>query len=421
MGVVSGCLRFMRGVSGFDESEGCFDPGGRLRETAGVIRVASDAAAAATVFVIDETGPLTGRGLLAEVAERVAAAEGVGGRGEVWLVGGGRLSAAAAEAGLTGPRVRRVAAAAGGSWWALPRLRRLIAGQPAATRWEVWSLAAAAALRGAGVADRAGDENNAAARGPIRLHLQTLPTEDAVRRLDHRGLSRVTAVFSSRGLADAWLEAGLAAEAVEVETPVLPGFSDFVYPMSNPEHDVEPKTAEAASNSRTRLRQRWGLEAPDAPVILLLADVPGQGDVGPAMLAVSLTAEATGREPVLLVHPEQHGRRRAQAVLDRLGVGHRLRQEPWAETPWKLLAGVDAALLGEVPAPRSTAAALAAGVAVVGPDRRWHRDLLPGDAANGLAPTAEPKKLADRLHHVALKLPRLPPRETAAAHGPMRV
>ncbi len=313
------------------------------------------------------------------------------------MVAGGRTAAERGGGGgdtAGGTDVRAYPRGPGG--WSSARLRRRIESLEPGQPWEVWSLATAAALRRAGAA------------GPIWLHLRELPGPAELRRLRRENLSQLKFVLPGEGLGQAWIDAGLPAESVIVAPPALAAVTG-----------TADAAAESGGAGRAALRRGWGIEDPHFPVVALLSDTPAHADVGPAMLTINLTAEASGRELVLLVHPEQHGRRRAQLIQDALGVGHRLIQCPLTETPWRMLAGVDAGLLGHEPAPRSLAAAAAAGVPVVGPDRPWHRDHL--DRHDCLAPTAEAKKLADRLQHQALGLPLRPRREAAEAHGPICV
>ena len=336
------------------------------------------------ICVVDEAGPLTGRGLLAELAYRGA---------ETWLLGGGGLRTAAQQVGLDPPIGRFLAVPTGHARWAGVRLRPWVERAHQAQGWECWSLPTAVALRRAG------------ARGPILLHLRSAPTPGEVRRLNRRPVVGLKLATSGPGLADAWLAAGLTGYALLHEPPATP-----------------PATVSSASaDSRTQLREHWGVADPPLPAVLLLSDTPGQGDTYPAAMTVNLTAEASGQDLRLLIHPEQRGRSRVQHLQDAMGVGQRLVQEPAVERPWQLLHAVDAALLGESPAPRAAAAALAAGVPIVGPDLPWHRDTLQPGAGVYLTPTAEPKKLADRLQHAALRLPGLPRTQRDLAHGPITV
>lgn len=351
---------------------------------------AEPAAPPSPICVVDEAGPLTGRGLLAELSHR-------GDR--VWLLGGGALRAAAREAGFVSSKVQQIPVPTGHARWSAVRLRPAVERLPLHQPWEVWSLPAARALRRAG------------ARGPITLHLHQIPDAPQLRRLNRRPVPNLQLATTGPGLADAWLSAGLTGYALQ-HLPPQP-------PPPPPRGTPLPHTA--ASDHRSALRRRWGIDDPELPVVVLLADVPHLGETHPTAMTVNLAAEASGRDLRLLLHPEQFGRARVQRLQDAMQVGARLVQEPAVETPWSILHAVDAALLTETPAPRATAAALAAGVPVVAPDRPWHRDLVTPDAEVYFAPTAEPKKLADRLHHLALKLPIPTPTESACAHGPIVV
>ena len=156
--------------------------------------------------------------------------------------------------------------------------------------------------------------------------------------------------------------------------------------------------------SRAAVRHRWGIKDPDLPVIALLSDPPTAADATIAATTINLIAESTQRDVKLVLHPQQSGRPRAQNILDGLGVGDRLIQDADIETPWKILSGVDAVLLGSHPASLSCRYAIARGLPVVAPDLPTPKAPLQGYDAAVIAPTAQPKKLADRLQHAALRL-----------------
>lgn len=159
---------------------------------------------------------------------------------------------------------------------------------------------------------------------------------------------------------------------------------------------------------RDRLRRAWGIHD-DTPVVALLGDPPAAADAWTAALVLSLVRTASGRRVRLLVHPLQHRRARAQDHLDRGPDADLFLQDARLAHPESVLAGCDA-LLFVNPRGGGGAArhAVAAGLPVAAPDTPAHRAALAGAAAPvGFAPGGQPKKLADRLLHVALGLPGL--------------
>ncbi|MEL7088225.1 MAG: hypothetical protein AAGL98_07245, partial [Planctomycetota bacterium] len=127
--------------------------------------------------------------------------------------------------------------------------------------------------------------------------------------------------------------------------------------------------------------------------------------VDPAATVIDLVGHAADRKLYLLVHPLQAGRNRTQTLLDTYRQPDRIIQDAKVATPWRVLAGCDAVLLGEQPAPASARFAVAAGLPIVAPDLPHHREALADGARVYFAATAEPKRLAHPLQHDALALP----------------
>jgi len=172
--------------------------------------------------------------------------------------------------------------------------------------------------------------------------------------------------------------------------------------------------ADPAPADRERLRRGWGIDN-DTPVVALLSDPAPVADAWTAALVVSLVRTASGRRVRLLVHPLQHRRARAQDHLDRGPDADLFVQDARLAHPESVLAGCDALLFvnpraGTAARPDSAAArhAVAAGLPVAAPDTPAHRAALADSTAPvGFAPRGQPKKLADRLLHTALRLPGL--------------
>jgi glycosyltransferase involved in cell wall biosynthesis len=123
-------------------------------------------------------------------------------------------------------------------------------------------------------------------------------------------------------------------------------------------------------------------------------------------MAVGLCAEALAADPSnhcdlrVLVHPQQHHRRRAQHLNDMLGLSDRVIQDPRIASPWSILAGCDAALaIGPSGGGPSLAWAMAAGLPIVGEARRPITDRAPDGETAMLVEPGKPRLMADRLRH----------------------
>ncbi|MEM9883332.1 MAG: hypothetical protein AAF800_10480 [Planctomycetota bacterium] len=313
--------------------------------------------------MIDTAGPWASPVTLAEIA----------GRDEPTLLIGGRdLAVAASTAGLT--RAVRLPATGGDARWAVADLRRFFRSAGPIRSLHAWSPTAAAALRWAGLP-----------RGLRRtLHLTATP--------DARRLRLIRRLARGWDIQTASPRAARRLRGVGVEAAIRDAM---------PAAGVRPADDGHTQEAREALRRRWGVDD-DTPVVAALADPPAAADTMRAAMAVNLVAEAAGRELRLLVHPLQHSRARTQDLLDRYGHPDRLIQDAGLAAPWSVLPGLDAVMLGEDPAALSVRYALAAGVPVVAPDTSDHRRAA-GDAGVSYALTAEPKRLADRLLHQAIR------------------
>jgi hypothetical protein len=298
-------------------------------------------------------------------------------RGEaVWLFGTARLGRAAAEVGLTAERFVPVSGGRAG-WWQPAAVRALRDLGPR-NQPRVWSIRLASLVR------------RFAGAGPIHLHQLAHPSATETRAL-LATIADADTLYETpdAGLVETLRRAGCSPDRIRQNAPAV--------------NDSQQRP----TPDREATRRRWSLPTPETPVVMLLSDPPTAADAGAAAMVINLAAESTGHEWRLLVHPEQRGRRRAQRVLDELGVGSRLIQDEQMQWPPRLLPGVDAVLLGTAPAPLTAGLALAAHRPVVAPDRPCHRSILPTSPLVHLAPTDQPKKLADRLQHDALGLPGL--------------
>jgi hypothetical protein len=311
-------------------------------------------AADAAIHLLEAADPVSCPSVMAWIADRGESA---------WLLGAGGLTAMAEAAGLH--RTRCLPLPAGSATWGWVQLRRALRGLPPRVTLHAWSAGCAAATRRAGW------------RGQVLLHQLQAPGATG-------------------------FHADTAAEPIVTHVPRTEADPTHADTLAVAEPTLAAAAARRVANDRPAIRRRWRLPDPAPPVVLLLSDPPAAADVGPSLMAINLLTEATGRGARLLVHPRQHGRTRAQRLLDRLNVGDRLLQDPAVACPWTLLHGCDAVLLGEAPAPLSLPYALAAGLPIVAPDLPVHRGLLDGAEQVHWSPTAEPKKLADRLQHRAL-------------------
>lgn len=99
---------------------------------------------------------------------------------------------------------------------------------------------------------------------------------------------------------------------------------------------------------RSFLRESWGVESEQTRVVALISDPPGDGDALYATMAVGLAQESYSTsgaiDLLLLVHPDQRQRRRAESIHRHLGRAGRVIVEPLLSRPWEVLPACDAAL-----------------------------------------------------------------------------
>ncbi|MEM7625651.1 MAG: hypothetical protein AAF333_08485 [Planctomycetota bacterium] len=321
------------------------------------------------LHVIDQASPQSDAVTLAWLAEL----------GEpVLLVGGTPLRRRAEAAGLVPGGGGFLSAPAGHAGWGVVGLRRWFARRGRDAALHAWSLSVLSALRWIGHG-----------RG-VTLHLTALP--DAAGRKKLRRLVTPDLKIETFGqvLRQRLIDEGLHADRVTA-TPLW--------------------STEAAedrlSKQRAEIRAAWNVED-HAPVVALLGDPPAAADASPAMTTIDLVGHATGRKLYLLVHPFQAGRDRTQTVLDAYRQPDRMVQDARLATPWRVLAGCDAVLMGRTPAVASARFAVAAGLPIVAPDKPSHREALADAERAYFAATAEPKRLAHQLQHQALRLPGVP-------------
>jgi len=301
------------------------------------------------------------------------------------LLGSTPLMRDAHAAGLT--HATAVSVPAGSARLGVWALRRALRDVDRGRELHVWSLGCLAAIHRLG------------RRSSTVAHLLTPPTLAELRQL--RRLDRPTLRYRVVGslLRDRLIAAGFTPERIELQ--------------------ALPTPAEAESqlqSDRAALRIRWGV-GDDLPVVTLLSDPPTAANAQPMMIALNLLAIAADRPLRMLVHPEQAGRPRTQTLLDRYGQPDRFIQDAGLAAPWSVLRGCDAVMLAEQPAPLSVRYAVAAGLPIVAPDLPIHREALADAPAEQVhfALTAEPKRMADRLQHRALKL-RTAPLRYASSH-----
>ncbi|MHC4948008.1 MAG: glycosyltransferase family protein [Planctomycetota bacterium] len=149
--------------------------------------------------------------------------------------------------------------------------------------------------------------------------------------------------------------------------------------------EVMPPGVEAGVvvGTRDAARRRWGV-SPDTRVIGLLAAPADTADAWPVTQIVARAA-TTGRDVRLVAAPGAARERAARAWLDRLERPDLLVPEAALVEPWRVVAGLDAALV--VPTARARGAeatlmpvlwAMAAGVPVLA-DRGWAGEAVEDD------------------------------------------
>ena len=317
------------------------------------------------LHVIDEADPQMSLCLLAHLADL----------GEpVWMLGTPKLRRAAASVGL-GFEACFTTPAGRSDWW-IPGVRHAVHHLEPARPVHVWSLRLAQTIRQLGWG------------GPLVVHqLAPQPSPDWERLRELLPQCDTCIVLYDPHAKQAALDLGWPREHIGLG------------------HLDSYRFQARSGLSRAAARQCWDLGDDRIPVVALLSDPPTAADATSATMAINLIAESSQRELRLLVHPEQAGRPRAQCILDDLGVGDRLIQDAAIATPWEILSGVDAVLLGGDTAMLSCGYAIGRNLPVVSPNSPTLLAPLHGYDSAVIAPTSQPKKLADRLQHGALGLP----------------
>lgn len=318
------------------------------------------------LHLIDQASPQSDPVTLAYLAQR---------QEPVLLMGGSPLRRRAEAAGLRPEYCEFLPAPAGHAGWGAVSLRRWFAQQAQPAALHVWSLSVLSALRWIG-------------RGSaVTLHLTTLPDPAGLKKLRRLITPELKIQTLGHALRQRLIDHGVHADRI-IAAPLWP-----------------TATAQAwLSKQRDGIRDVWNIPG-DAPVVALLGDPPAAADVGPALNTLDLVGHATGKKLYLLIHPLQAGRDRGQTLLDTYRQPDRLIQDAGLATPWRVLAGCDAVLLGKRPAPASARFAVAAGLPIVAPDLASHREALADAERACFATSTEPKRLAHQLQQHALGLP----------------
>jgi hypothetical protein len=186
------------------------------------------------------------------------------------------------------------------------------------------------------------------------------------------------------------LQGGVAQDAVHV---LRPGLDQARVPHS----------------ARAMLRERWGVQGDQVKVLALLGD-PWHGvDAHLGVMAAGLANEiyaaraaagAGANQPRLrvLLHPDQHNRRRVEQMLAPLGLIDTVIREKSAARPWEVLPGCDMALaLGPGAGGLATLWAMAANVPILGEATYAVSEVLEDRHSALLAKPDQPKLLAHRI------------------------
>lgn len=165
-----------------------------------------------------------------------------------------------------------------------------------------------------------------------------------------------------------------------------------------------------AYSTRAALRRRWGVRDDDTKVVAMVGDPWYELNALDGAMAVGIAGEvfsarAAARpdvvqpNPRLLLHVDQRGRRRAEAMFQPLGLlGRRVIREPSMVRPWDVLPGCDAALaMGHGGGGLTTLWAMAANVPIVAEATYAVSEILEDRHSALLAKPDQPKLLAHRL------------------------
>jgi hypothetical protein len=271
------------------------------------------------LHLIDAGSPGAGPCSLRLLADTVKRLEGID--HEVVVVGNGAHLALAQRCGVgavgaVAPPTRLVARPPGG-------LRRLVARRPRAGAG--FDLIHAWTGRCAALAARA---------APRRALVVTLPVGPPPRSVATRFVLWALRRSSARFLA--------ASSAVEQAYRALRLNGSRMTVLAP---GVEP--AEAGTTAAA-VRRRWAV-GEETCMVGLLSETPGSADARATVTVVTLVARA-GRPIKLVVDPEVRHRAQAQQWARRVGHADSLLLDPEIATPWRVVAGLDAALL--IGAPR---------------------------------------------------------------------
>ena len=129
---------------------------------------------------------------------------------------------------------------------------------------------------------------------------------------------------TSKSVRRDYIAMGLDAEMIDVLQPA-----------------VHPEAVELTD--RATLRTRWGVE-PETFVVGLLAEPVNWCDAKAAVRILALAAESK-RDVRLVMHPKANRRIDAQAWAEKIGLDDRLIVDDEIAVPWKVVNGLDAALL----------------------------------------------------------------------------
>ncbi|MEM8782720.1 MAG: hypothetical protein AAGE65_07660 [Planctomycetota bacterium] len=326
---------------------------------------------ARVLHVLDDRGPELCGATLALLAQTLREQEEAGIQTRVLLLGGRTLGEAAHAAGVA--EFERVTPPLGKPWLAPTVLHRAFgedigAGQNPrrADGVEAWSLVAL----GASAIFRP--------HTPRVFHLLQEP--------DPAGKRRLTRLMMRAGFDAKVPTAHLRSRLIDAGLP--PG---RVY------HEATPLRPRAALPQAVVPAATYGRGAHRPRTLALLGEPAWDVPTHDAALATSMAQEITQRPLRLVVHPAAHDRPRAQRLLETGGRPCVLIQDDATDTPWDLLGGIDAVLLGPRQAPLITPLALECGLPILAPDLPQHRELI-GESHDGRqvfwGPDSRPRHLA---------------------------
>lgn len=256
------------------------------------------------------------------------------------LLGGRSLAAEAALADLPPERVERLAVPFGRAWAGRSMLRRWLRRVGRFDLIHCWSVGAVS------------QATFTVRHTPRLLSLTHSPSRRAVHwlRMLVDGPLRVLAVTNT--IRRAVLGGGVVESSVAVLRPGIDlGMVQY--------------------QQRQSLRSCWGLDPvrdPQVKVVALLSDPPAAADAKFAALAAGIAADSRPEiEMHLLLHPDQHNRRRAEDMLLAVRLRRPIIRDPQVAAPWRSLPACDVALAcGDAGGGLSLLWAMAANVPIVG-------------------------------------------------------